>query len=107
METGLWEDAISRLRVEKFADDNEICDFISYLVVNPRISDLIAAVKEKNRFSADSKPVTLAVEEECYSADMKSLFKMVVSDIFFEIIDGYTAKSGEIMVGYKVGESNG
>ena len=107
METGLWEDAISRLRVEKFADDNEICDFISYLVVNPRISELIAAVKGKNIFAAYPKSVTIDVEGKDYSTDMKALFKMIVSDLFFEIIDGYTAKPGEIMVGYKAGGNNG
>lgn len=106
-ETGLWEDAISRLKVEKFVEDNEISDFISYLVVNPRISELIAAVKGKNRFAADPKSVTIDVEGEDYSTDMKALFKMIVSDLFFEIIDGYTAKPGEIMVGHKEGGSNG
>lgn len=104
METGLWEDAVSRLRVEKFIGDDEISDFISYLVVNPHISDLISAVKGKNRFAADPKSVTIDVEGEDYSTDMKALFKMIVSDLFFEIIDGYTAKPGDIMVGYKAGE---
>lgn len=29
---------------------------------------------------------------------MQALFKMIVSDLFFEIIDGHTAKPGEIML---------
>ena len=107
MVTGLWEDAIARLKVEKDCEDDEISDFISYLVVNPRISELITAIKGRNRFGANPKSVTLDVEGEDYSTDMKALFKMIVSDLFFEIIDGYTAKSGEIMLGYKVGEDNG
>ena len=105
--TGLWEDAISRLMTEKTCGDDEISDFISYLVVNPRISELISAVKGKNRFAADPKPVTISLDNEAYSADMQDLFKMIVGDLFFEIIDGYTAKPGEIMVGYKVGENDG
>ena len=105
--TGLWEDAISKLIVEKSCGDDEISDFISYFVVNPRISELISAVKGKNRFAADPKPVTINIDTGDYSADMQALFKMIVSDLFFDIIDGYTAKPGEIMVGYKEGENGG
>ena len=105
--TGLWEDAISKLIVEKSCGNDEISEFISYLVVNPRISELISAVKGKNRFAADPKPVTINIDTGDYSADMQALFKMIVSDIFFDIIGGYTAKPGEIMVGYKEGENGG
>lgn len=107
METGLWDDAIVTLMTEKACGDDEISDFISYLVVNSHISELIAAVKGKNRFAADPKSVTIDVDGEDYLTDMKALFKMIVSDLFFEIIAGYTAKPGEIMLDYKVGESNG
>ena len=107
MLTGLWEDAIARLKVEKHCGDDEISDFISYLVVNPRISELIAAIKGRNRFVTDPKSVTIDVDGKDYSTDMKALFKMIVSDLFFEIIDGYIAKPGEIMAGYKAGENRG
>lgn len=107
IEIGLWEDAISRLKVEKSTGDNEISDFISYLAVNPHISELIAAIKGRNRFAANPKSVTIDVEGEDYQTDMKALFKMIASDLFFEIIEGYTAKPGEIMAGYKAGENYG
>ena len=105
--TGLWEDAITRLMTEKTCGDNEISDFISYFIVNTRISELIAAVKGKNRFADTPNPATINVDGEAYSTNMRDLFKMIVSDLFFEIINGYTAKPGEIMVGYKAGGSGG
>lgn len=107
METGLWGDAIAKLMTEKICGDNEISDFISYLVTNSRISELIAAIKEKNRFSDSQKSVTIDIDGEDYSTDMKALFKMIVSDLFFDILSGYTPKPGEIMMGYRAGESNG
>ena len=105
--TGLWEDSIATLMTEIVCEDYEICDFISYLVVNSRTSQLIAAIKSMNKFIDDPKSVTLDVEGKCYHTEMKSLFKMVVSDLFFEIIDGYTAGPEERVIGYKEGKDNG
>lgn len=105
--TGLWGDAIAALDVEQCIENNEIADFISYLIVNEQISNLIKQIKEKNRFTSDPKFVTLDIDGEDYSTDMQALFKMIVGNLFFEIISGYTAKPGEIMIGYKAGESNG
>lgn len=105
--TGLWEDAIIRLFVEKDSGNTEISEFVSFLSVNPHISNLISAIKGKNRFDDDPKNVTIDIDGEDYPTDMKALFKMIVSDLFFETIAGYTPKPGEMMVGYRVGESNG
>ncbi len=77
------------------------------MVVNPHISELIAAIKGRNRFATNPKSVTIDVEGENYQTDMKALFKMIASDLFLEIIEGYTAKPGKIMVGYKAGENYG
>ncbi len=105
--TGLWEDSIAALMTEVVCKDYELCDFISYLVVNSRTSQLIAAIKSMNQFIDDPKSATLYVEGKDYHTDMKSLFKMVVIDLFFEIIDGYTAGPGERVIGYKEGKDNG
>lgn len=99
--TGLWEEAISFLMKGR-----EMADFISFLTINEHISDLVKAVKQKNEFTAVSRPVSIKIGDIHHETDMQALFKMLVSDLFFEIIDGYTAKQGEIMVEYKVGGSN-
>lgn len=105
--TGLWESAVSTLMVENHVEDYMMVDFISYLAVNEQTPDLVKHIKGKNRFASDPKSVTLDIDGEGYSTDMQALFKMIVSDLFFEIIKGYTAKPGEIMVDYKAGGSNG
>jgi len=105
--TGLWGRAIVKLHTEKCCGDDEIADFISYLVVNEQISNLVKQIKDKNRFASNPKFITIDVDGENYSTDMQAIFKMIVSDLFFDIIDGYTAEPGEIMLDYRAGESNG
>lgn len=105
--TGLWESAISALMKDYLKADCETASFISYLTVNKKISRLVGAIKRKNEVSSDSKDLKVDIGGEQYKAEMKALFKMIVSDLFFEIIAGYTAKPGEIMLDYKAGESDG
>lgn len=105
--TGLWEDAVSSLMVDHDVEDCETADFISFLTINGHISDLVKAVKRKNEFSAVPHTASIDIGGGYYEADMQALFKMIVSDLFFEIVDGYAAKPGEIVVGYKEGDSNG
>lgn len=105
--TGLWESAISALIKEHLEADCETANFISYLTVNKKISNLVGAIKRKNEFSSDAKALKVDIDGGYYQADMQALFKMIVSDLFFEIVAGYTAKPGEIMLDYKAGESNG
>lgn len=105
--TGLWQESIVALMVNNGMNDDEISDFISYLTVNQEISDLIKAIKQKNEFYDVPRTVSIDIGGGHYETDIQALFKMVVSDLFFGIIDGYTAKPGEIMLDYKAGENNG
>ncbi|MEY8261768.1 hypothetical protein AALA80_15700 [Oscillospiraceae bacterium 50-60] len=50
--TGLWEEAISSLVVDRHLSDSETVDFVSFLITNGQISDLVKAIKRKNEFSA-------------------------------------------------------
>lgn len=105
-ETGLWGDAIAVLRTERFCGDDEISDFVSFLIENEDFLKLIRAVKQKNNYS-DSSICSLDIEGEDQTIIMGSLWKVIITDLFWEITKGYTAKPGEIMVGYKVGKDNG
>lgn len=105
--TGLWEDAISSLMVDHYVSDSETTDFVSFLITNGQISDLVKAIKRKNEFSEAPQTASIDIGGGYHETDMQALFKMIVSDLFFEIIAGYTAKPGEIMLDYKVGENNG
>lgn len=105
--TGLWEEAIISLEADYHMSDNDTVDFVSFLAINEKFSDLVKAIKQKNEFSEDPKTASIDIGGGYYEADMQDLFKMIVSDLFFEIIAGYTAKPGEIMLGYKVGGNNG
>lgn len=106
-ETGLWEEAISSLMVNHHVSDSETVDFVSFLITNGQIPDLVKAIKRKNEFSAAPQTASIDIGGGYYETDMQALFKMIVSDLFFEIIAGYTAKSGEIMLDYKAGGNNG
>lgn len=105
-ETGLWGDAIVALRTEKFCGDDEISDFVSYLIKNKDFLRLIRAIKQKNNYS-DSDICSLDVDGKDQTISMGSLWKVIITDLFWEIAKGYTAKPGEVMVSYKTGESNG
>lgn len=105
--TGLWQESIIALMVDSDSGDDGISDFISYLIVNKQVSSLIKAIKQKNEYFDNPKTVRIDIGDVYHETDMQALFKMVVSDLFFEIIAGYTPKPGEIMIGYKEGESNG
>ncbi len=105
--TGLWEDAIIRLSIDRDIDNIEISDFISYLTVNGKISKLISAIKGKNKYISGPKVATLDVDGEEYPMEIQTFFKMVINDLFWEIIEGYIAKPDEVMVGYRAGENNG
>lgn len=105
--TGLWEEAISSLMVDQHISDSETVDFVSFLITSRQVSDLVKAIKRRNEFSTAPQTASIDIGGGYYEADMQALFKMIVSDLFFDIVDGYTAKSGEIMLNYKAGESNG
>ncbi|MDE7172284.1 MAG: helix-turn-helix domain-containing protein [Oscillospiraceae bacterium] len=105
-ETGLWENAIAILKTEKVCGDNNMSDFVSYLVMNTNFQKLISAIKQKNNYSG-SAVCSLDVDGKDQEILMGHLWKVIVTDLFWEIVEGYTAKPGEIMVGYKVGENNG
>lgn len=105
--TGLWEEAISSLMADHHISDSETVDFVSFLITNGHISDLAKAIKRRNEFCATPQTACFDMGGSYYEADMQALFKMIVSDLFFEIIAGYTPKPGEMMIGCKGGKSNG
>ena len=105
-ETGLWQDAITALMTEKRIDDYAISEFISYLITNERLPHLINAIRQKNSFS-DGAICRIDIDGEDHKTNMKSLFKLVINDLFWEIIDGYTVEHGQMMIGRTEGKCNG
>lgn len=106
IETGLWENSIAWLMTEKRCGDYELSDFISYLVKNSDFPKLINAVKQKNDCS-EYAVCSLDMDGDNHEILMGSLWKVIITDLFWGIAKGYTAKPGERMIGYKAGESNG
>lgn len=102
-ETGLWEDSIALLMTEKRCGDYEISDFISYLVKNSDFPKLVSAVKQKNDYS-ESAVCSLDMDGDNHEILMGSLWKVIITDLFWGIAKGYTAKPGERMIGYKAGD---
>ncbi|MCD7843154.1 MAG: helix-turn-helix domain-containing protein [Clostridiales bacterium] len=96
--TGLWQDAIEKLQADNNVGDNEISSFISYLIVNKQLPDLITAVKRRNRFPYAE--ICVEVDNSCFDVGTRELLKLIITDLFFEIIEDYNPKSGEIMAGY-------
>lgn len=104
--TGLWDDAISKLYVEKITGGREASSFLSFLVLHDDFSRLVASIHQRNRYSGkESLRVDLA--GELHDLSMREVYKMLVSDLFFGILDDYTAGPGEIMTGYRKGDNNG
>lgn len=106
IETGLWGDSIALLMTEKRCGDYEISDFISYLVKKSDFPKLVSAVKRKNDYS-ESAVCSLDMDGDNHEILVGSLWKVIITDLFWEIAKGYTAKPGERMIEYKAGESNG
>lgn len=106
IETGLWEDAIATLIADKSCNDYELSDFISYEIKNSNFHKLISAIKQKNGYSS-SVYCSLDVAGENHKILMQSLLKVVITDLFWEIANGYTVQPGERMIGYRAGERNG
>lgn len=104
--TGLSQDAVAALHTEKHLNEREISDFISFLTVSEPLPNLIQAIKQKNGFS-DKAICHIDIDGEDHKTDMNALFKLIITDLFFEIIAGYTAKSGETLVAYKKGGNHG
>lgn len=104
--TGLSMMAILELQINKDIEDNEIADFVSYLITNEKLSQLIQAIKQKNS-DCDTSCDYIIIDGFDYAVNMPDMLKMVIANLFFEVIEGYTAKPGEIMGECQEGGSNG
>lgn len=98
--TGLWDDAISILRVEKLTGDCEIASFLSFLIVHEDFPRLVSAVHQRNRYTG-KELCSVDLDGELCNIKMREIYKMLVSDLFFGILNEYTAGPGEIMIGYR------
>lgn len=87
--TGLAEETIAKLKVEKVCGDNEIANFIDWIVSHPEFIDLIKAIDKANEFAENPKTALVDVGDRTDEMDMFSIYKTHVNDMFWKIIEGY------------------
>lgn len=92
--TGLREQAISVLLTEQLIGEHDIQNFISYLIVHPKLPDLIDILKQKNTFAGSGKKFPFDTDNgyTFYDVEIEAVCKKIADDLFHDIIDGYTVK---------------
>lgn len=92
--TGLREQAISVLLTEQLIGEHDIQNFISYLIVHPKLPDLIDILKQKNTFAGSGKKFPFDTDNGYifYDVEIEAVCKKIADDLFHDIIDGYTVK---------------
>ena len=87
----------------------ERAEFVSFLIQQEGLPNLVQAIKSYNRrlHGNSAALTTLKTDEGTYEFSMRQLFKMIVSDYFFEIINDFDHNPGWVIIDRKRGESNG
>lgn len=86
--TGISQKAVSSLTVEKALGSKDIADLISYLIESEQFDSLVSEIKKLSVLPTTTE-ATLGVDSDLYEIDFQAAFKLIVTDMFWEIIRGY------------------
>lgn len=87
--TGLSQEAIIKLKVEKNCGDIHVSDFVSFLIGNGDFGKLIEEIEKLSVFHNTTIAATLGIGSDLYNIDFEAAFKLIVTDMFWEIARGY------------------
>lgn len=87
--TGLSQKAISKLSVEKYCDSNDIADFVSFLIESEDFSSLVREIRRLSKLQNTTIDAVLDITGEQYGVNFNAAFKLIVTDMFWEIARGY------------------
>ena len=95
--TGLSQEAITALIVDKTCEDTVLVDFISFLISKKeRASLLIKAILQTNRFNSTQQIGCLDIDGNDVELEMEALYKTYAEKLFWEIVSQYSnTKEGE------------
>ena len=87
--TGLSQKAILELKLEKNCGGIYISDFVSFLIENEDFRKLIEEIVKLSAFHNTTIDATLDIGSDLYNIDFEAAFKLIVTDMFWEIARGY------------------
>ena len=91
--TGLSESAIAKLRVEKSVGDFSVSDFISYLISSEHISELKAAIQNRN-IAHSGETVFLDNQSGAdYEVETRDMYGYIVNILLWKILDEYQPRT--------------
>lgn len=95
--TGLSQEAITALIVDKTCEDTALVDFISFLISKKeRASLLIKAVLQTNKLNSTQQIGCLDIDGNDVELEMEALYKTYAEKLFWEIASQYKdTKEGE------------
>lgn len=86
-ETGLSQEAIVKLKVERATGETAVSDFISYLISNDALTDLIEAIHMRNEAQYTPQMLFLPNSDE---VDARDIYSFIVNKLIWKIIDEFT-----------------
>ena len=87
--TGLSEDAVSSLMTDQYVEDHETANFVSFLIASEGFERLVGEITKLSSFHNTTIDATLGVGSDLYNVDFEAAFKLIVTDMFWEIARGY------------------
>ena len=87
--TGLSQKAIIELKIGKICGDVYMSDFVSFLIENGDFRKLIEEIVKLSAFHHTTIDATLGIGSDLYNIDFEAAFKLIVTDMFWEIVRGY------------------
>lgn len=90
--TGLSENAIIKLKVEKAINESAVADFVSYLITNDDFSNLISAVNSSYNALPDSNVILDNPQGVDYEVNATDVYNFIVNRLFQKIIADYQSK---------------
>lgn len=87
--TGLSQKAIIKLKTAKIFGDIRISDFVSFLIENEDFENLTKEIEKLSAFHCTTIDATLGIGSDLYNIDFEAAFKLIVTDIFWEITRSY------------------
>lgn len=87
--TGLSEAAIIKLKIDKDIESHEATNFVSFLIESNNFERLAEEIEKLSAFHNTTIEATLGIDSDLYNIDFEAAFKLIITDMFWEIVRGY------------------
>lgn len=91
--TGISQHAIIKLKIEKECENNELSNFISYVIEHEKIDEFIKLVGLIKEFSASNEICILPDADNIVK--VIDVYEILANQLFYEIIKGYSTRRKE------------